>query len=103
MQTRDNILKVFGSVCKELRLLGDKDLLDKALCAFAAVTDVERPRIDLSYSYVMRELRKEKDNDKIKLFQKTFKDTFEKALLNNLKNPDNIALMAAIKIIDFEE
>ena len=91
-----------ASICKELRLLGERDLAKKALCAYAAITDSEKPHVDLSYTYVMRELRK-KDDDKRKVFQKSFKEAFDKALYADIDEPAEIALMAAIKASGFKE
>jgi hypothetical protein len=92
---------ILGSVCKDLRLLGDYDLTDRALCAFAAVTDAEMPRIDLSYTHVMRKLRKE-NRGKVRSFQESFKSTFERAIDEELDDPENIALMQAIKENDID-
>jgi len=97
-----SIEKVLASVCKDLRLLGDKELTSKALCAYAAVTDTENPKVDLSYSAVMRELRKGEKERQIK-FQRVFKDTFDKALYSDLEEPQAIALMEAVKAIDYKE
>jgi len=93
-------ITVLASVCKDLRML-DENLADKALCAYAAVTDEEFPQVDLSYSYIMRKLRKD-DAERCKKFQKVFKKTFDAALYNELENPDIIALTIALKAIDFK-
>lgn len=97
-----NLQQELASICKDLRLLGDSELTKKAICAYAAVTDSENPQIDLSYSYIMRKLRKGKD-DRRKKFQKTFKEVFDRSLSEDLDEPDSIALMAAIKAINFKE
>lgn len=91
-----------ASICKDLKLLGDRDLINKALCAYAAITDIENPRVDLSYSYIMRKLRKGDDDIRLK-FQRVFKEAFDKALEEDLEEPAEIALMIAIKVIDFKD
>ncbi|NJO18539.1 MAG: hypothetical protein HC877_23260 [Thioploca sp.] len=60
-------------IAKDLKLYGENEIADKIICAFAAITDAEMPRIDLSYTYIMRELRKE---NKHKDFQISFKKSF---------------------------
>lgn len=56
---------------------------------------------ELSYSYIMRDLNKH-NKDKLETFMKVFKKTFDEANLENLENADKIALMSAIKAIDYE-
>jgi len=92
----NDIRKDLQEVCRQLKLVGEHDMADKVLCAYAAVTDVESPRVDLSYSYVMRELRKEFP-DQVKPFQIAFKRAFDDALDQDLDEPANIALTSAIK------
>lgn len=91
-----------ASICKDLKILGDKDLTKKALQAYAAATDTERPRVDLSYSYIMRQLRKGNDERKLK-FQKAFKKAFDEALYSDVDEPAAVALMVGIRAIDFKE
>lgn len=91
------------NICKDLRILGDNSLTKKALFAYAAMYDVESPRVDLSYSYIMRKLRAEGNDERRLKFQKVFKDSFDQALYNDLDNPENIALMNAVKAIDFKD
>lgn len=55
---------------------------------------------DLSYSSVMRKLRKGKDEKRLE-FQKEFKNAFDGALNENLEEPEKIALLSAIKAINF--
>lgn len=97
-----SIQSEFARVCKDLRMLGDNELADKALCAYAAVTDSENPRVDLSYSYVMRQLRRG-DKDRRVEFQKVFKETFDRALVEDIAEPAEVALMVAMKAIDFTD
>ncbi len=91
-----------SQICKDLKLLGDKNLTKKALLAYAAATDTERPRVDLSYSYMMRQLRKGDKDRKIK-FQKAFKQAFDDALYADVEEPAAVALMVAMKAINFKE
>ena len=97
-----SLVSELAAICKDLRLLGDDELTQKALCAFAAATDTENPRVDLSYSYIMRKLRKGDDGRRLK-FQKEFKKAFDRARFDDLEEPANVALMAAMKAIDFKE
>lgn len=89
-------------ICKDLRMLGDDDLTKKALLAYAAATDTEHPRVDLSYSYVLRLLRKGDDDRRLK-FQKAFKKAFDEALYADIDEPAAVALLVALKVIDFKE
>jgi hypothetical protein len=97
-----NIERELAYICKDLRLLGENNLTDQALCAYAAITDTEKPRSDLSYSYIMRKLRKGDSDIRLK-FQKSFKKAFDNALYEDIDNPVEIALMVAIKEIDFTD
>lgn len=97
-----SISKSLGSICKDLRMLGDHELARKALLAYAAMTDTKDPGVDLSYSYLMRELRKGDKKRRIK-FQKAFKDAFDRALYADLDEPQNIALMSAMQAIDYKK
>lgn len=97
-----SVASELAAVCKDLRMLGDDDLTKKALCAYAAATDTENPRVDLSYSYIMRKLRKGEEDRRLK-FQKVFKEAFDRALYEDADEPANLALMVAMKAIDFKE
>jgi hypothetical protein len=97
-----SIASELASICKDLRLLGESELTKDALFAYAAITDTENPRADLSYSYVMRKLRKGDDDRRLK-FQKAFKVAFDRALNEDVDEPAEIALMVAIKAIDFKD
>lgn len=88
-------------ICKDLKLAGEHILADKISCVLSALAGTKHPRHDLSYSYVMRELRK-KHEDKVLDFQKTFKKTFEDALDAEMEGPEQVALLAALKKIDVE-
>ncbi len=97
-----SIVSELASICKDLRLLGEAELTKDALYAYAAITDTEHPRADLSYSYVMRQLRKGDDERRLK-FQKVFKESFDRALYEDLEEPADIALMVAMKAINFKD
>jgi predicted transcriptional regulator len=56
--------------------------------------------VELSYSAIMRDLNKNHKND-IEQFRIVFKKTFDEANINNLENADKIALIAAMKAIDY--
>src|SRR5271157_5751384 len=98
-----SIESVLASICKDLRLLGDDKLTKKAIFAYAAMTDTDDPHPDLSYSSIMREIRKENDEDRVLKFQKAFKQAFDTALDEDVEDPASIALMVAIKAIDYKE
>lgn len=96
------ILYELRNVCKDLKIFGDKELLDKALCAYAAASNSDHSNVGLSYTYIMRKLRKNSP-EKINKFQTSFKKTFDKALDEGLENPVEIALMTAVKAINWTE
>lgn len=91
-----------SQICKDLKLLGNKELTNKALLVYASVTNTESPRVDLSYSYVMRQLRKGDNKRRLK-FQKAFKKAFDEALLEDVEDAAAIALMVGLKSIDFKD
>lgn len=97
-----SIERELAAICKDLRMLGNDKLTKKALMAYAAATNTENPGVDLSYSYIMRELRKG-DGERRLTFQKVFKKTFDEALLEDVDEPAEIALMSAMKAIDYKE
>ena len=86
---------------RKLADAGETELVSDLLCAYAALTDSEMPRPDLTYSSVMRTLRKEHP-DKVKEFLKEFKKNFDKAVLEGLDNVEELALLEAIKKIKVE-
>lgn len=54
-----------------------------------------------SYSAIMRDLNKN-NKDKLEQFMKVFKQTFDDANLENLENADKIALLTAMKAINYK-
>lgn len=97
MRVLDN-LKI---AIRKLGDIGEFELQDSLLCAYAAITDAENPRVDLTYSALMRVIRKENPG-LVKDFEKTFQETFYEALDNNLSNPEEAALMQTIKELNLE-
>jgi hypothetical protein len=93
---------VLADICKDLRMLGDDELTQKAIFAYAAVTDTNDPHPDLSYSYIVRKLRKG-DADRRLKFQKAFKEAFDAGLYEDVEDPSALALIVAMKAIDYKE
>jgi CRISPR/Cas system CSM-associated protein Csm2 small subunit len=96
-----DIIKKLGQICKDIKELEDASLLDKALCAYAAISNKDKTNIELSYTSVMRELRKNQTQN-VRKFQEKFKEVFEKALDEDLEDPEEIALTSALKYIHWK-
>ncbi len=94
-------LNELRNVCKELTACGDYSLSNKLKIIIAAENNLDNVGADLTYSSVMRDLR-HNYKDKVKLFMETFKQSFDEAILDELEDPDRIALFAAIKEIGYE-
>lgn len=94
--------EVLRDLAVRFKLAGEHDLSDKILCALAGVSGAKNPKPHLSYSYVMRKLRKEDANKALK-FQEAFKRVFDEAVKEDLENTEGLALMAGIKAVDFED
>lgn len=58
---------------------------------------------DISYSSVMRKLRKSYDEETVNKFQKEFKKLFDAAFLSGNQDPDEGVLEEALKCISFED
>lgn len=97
-----SIDKELALICKDLRMLGNDKLTKKVLMAYAAATGIENPHVDLSYSYIMRKLRKGNSEKRIQ-FQQSFKKAFDEALLEDIDEPAEVALIVAMKDIDYKE
>jgi len=97
-----SVEKELAALCKDLRMLGNDRLTKKMLMAYAAATDTENPRVDLSYSYIMRKLRKGDDERRL-TFQKEFKNAFDEALIEDIDDPAEVALTVAMKAIDYKD
>jgi len=51
---------------------------------------------DFSYSAMMRQIRKQCDQEQVRLFLEIYHSLFEKAVKNNLENPPHVALQNAL-------
>lgn len=89
-------------LAKDFKLMGEDDMAEKLSCAISAIAGTEEPKTEYSYSYVMRKLRKG-DKDRRLEFQRVFKDSFDEAMDEGLSDPEQIALLAAIKQIEFSD
>lgn len=96
-----NSLNELRKISQDLSSFGDHILCDKIKIIIANETDNEDVNPDLTYSSVMRDLRK---NDKynVNSFMVAFKNAFDEAILEELDDPDRIALTAALKEIGHE-
>lgn len=89
-------------LAKQFRLSGDKDLCEKILIVIAGESGLESTRADLTYSSVMRDLNNGDKKRRLN-FMKKFKETFDEAFDDGLENPEEIALLAAIKEIGYND
>jgi hypothetical protein len=87
------------SIAKELKLIGEDDLSNRVLCVLGA----DNSNANLSYSYIMRKLRQQDDPKRLYAFMKSFKDAFDKAFIDELEDPVNIALFSSIKAINYKD
>ncbi len=83
-------------LAKKLRMEGKHDLCDDLIASAASSKSIS-PRPDLSYSYIMRQLRQAGDPDRVREFQIAFKKAFDEAYLENIENLDDVALLQAIQ------
>ena len=88
-------------IYEQLISIGETDLADNILCAYAALTGKELKPESSSYSAMMRKLRKG-DVEVCRAFQESFKSAFEEALLEDTEAPEQVALLQAIKDCDIE-
>lgn len=88
-------------IAKKLKDNNYHEISDKILCALAALTDSIEPKANLSYSYIMRDLRKNYP-DKVSKFQKIYKHYFDKALIEDMEDFQEIALMHAVSDLEKE-
>ena len=94
-------MKHIIAIARELREIGEHENADRLLCAIAALTDGQKPLGDLTYTGIMRDIRKD-DIKKVRAFQKSFKKAFDEALEDDIENPEEIALMEAIDTIGYK-
>ncbi len=88
-------------IAQDLREAGETDLADGVCCVFAALTGEKKPKIDLTYSAACREIRKKQPN-KLKPFQKLFKQKFDEALIEGLDDPEDSALMECLNKMELD-
>jgi len=93
--------KTLRRLAKDFRLAGEGKLCDAVLLALADITEASDVRADLSYSFIMRKLRK-LDKDRAKEFQVAYKQAFDEAFLSGLDNLDEVALLQAVQEIDLD-
>lgn len=94
-------LSTLRKLAKDLRLQGMDEVCDKIVLAISSVTNAMDAKPDLSYSFVLRKLRRF-DSDRARKFQIAFKKAFDEAFLESLSNPDDAAMLQAIQEIDMK-
>lgn len=67
---------------------------------FEIMKSFKKKANEQSYSSIMRDLRKN-DPDNVLPFMKSFKSAFDNALNDGLDDPDKLALMEAIKKVNY--
>jgi hypothetical protein len=93
-------LHTLRKLTKELRLRGVDEVCNKVVLAIFSETNAQDAKPDLSYSFILRKLRK--SPERAKEFQIAFKKAFDQAFLEGLHNPDDAAMLQAIQEIDME-
>jgi len=96
-----NNLNQLRKISQDLNILGDIGLCEKIKIVIANETGGDNINPDLTYSSVMRDLR-HNHKEQVNRFMVAFKNTFDEAVLEELEDPDRIALMAALKEIGYE-
>lgn len=91
-----NVQKILRSLAQDFRLAGDSEMANKAILAMSAMSGNEEITADISYSYLLRELRKN-NPEKLKEFMKCFKDAFDRAYVAELDDVEEAALLEAIQ------
>ena len=84
------------NLAKSLRAQGKDELCDYILLKIAKETEANEILADLSYSFIMRNLRKSNE-EKAKEFQIAYKKAFDEGYESGVKDFDKVALFAAIK------
>lgn len=97
--TQANHLSDLRKLAKDLRIHGLDDVCDKVVLAIFAETNARDARPDLSYSFIVRQLRK-LDPERAREFQESFKKAFDEAFLSGIDNVDDAALMQTIQEIE---
>lgn len=98
---KNNDIGRLRELAKQFKYANNTDLCKKILLIISAKTGTSNPRSDLSYSYIMREIKN--DKEKLNEFMTVFKNTFDDAYENDLESPEEIALMTAMKAINFKD
>lgn len=98
---KPNYLSDLRKLAKDLRVHGLDDVCDNVVLAIFAETNAMDARPDLSYSFIMRQLRK-LDPDRAREFQEHFKKAFDEAFLTGIDNVDDAALMQTIQEIELK-
>jgi hypothetical protein len=96
-----NIALQLRGIARQLKLIGENDLCGRVLCVLGEEEEPEKA--DLSYSYVMRELRQTDDPERLHKFMVVFKKAFDAAFVKDIDEPANVALMQAMKAVGFED
>jgi transketolase len=97
---RQHLLKL-NKLAKDLKLLGINNICNKITLAISKETDAKNAKPDISYSFILRKLRK-KDPEKAKEFQIKFKEAFDEGFLAGLDNFDDAAMLQTIQEMKFD-
>lgn len=99
IEKQSNYISDLRKLAKDLRIHGLDDVCDKVVLAIFAETNARDARPDLSYSFIVRQLRK-LDPERAREFQESFKKAFDEAFLSGIDNVDDAALMQTIQEIE---
>lgn len=102
VKSQSNHLSDLRKLAKELRFHGLDDVCDNVVLAIFAETNARDARPDLSYSFIVRQLRKF-DPERAREFQEHFKKAFDEAFLSGIDNVDDAALMQTIQEIELNQ
>lgn len=94
--------QVYSKKGENLNIYDTLELAEKRLKNSASdnILIKNSKEVELSYSAIMRDLNKNNEDD-IQQFRRVFKKTFDEANIEGLENADKIALMSAIKSINY--
>jgi hypothetical protein len=90
-----------SKLAKSFRDMKEDDLADTTLLAIAAISGVENPNSDITFSYIMRTINKNNPEKAIKFF-KQFKESADEAFIQGI-DPEQIeavALMEALQKLE---
>lgn len=94
-------LNKLRNISQDLHYIGDNNLCGKIKIIIANENNLDNIASDLTYSSIMRDLRHNK-KDMIEPFMLSFKKSFDESVLQELDDPDKIALLEAIREISYE-